>query len=243
MWYRFELKNRAKLVLSSSYWKAFVASMVILLACGGGGGSSGGGGNSSIQFRKEASSLDPSLLPWIGFIIFGLVLFALAFRVLLGYALEVGGRHYFIRSAEGNATLSHIGRVFQTKAYGAVVLTMLWRSVLLVMWTLLFIIPGIIKAYAYRMVPYILADNPNIGINRAIELSSDMTGGEKFNIFVLDLSFLGWYLLGTLAFLIGTLFVKPYDDATNAELYLVMRQKALQQGLCSYEELYPANRT
>ncbi len=237
MWFRSDLKNRAKYVLSSSYWKAFAASMVILLACGGGGG---GGGNSSVQYRKDASALDPSVAPWIVFIILGIILLALVFRVFLGYALEVGGRNYFVRSAEGNAVLSHIGQVFQTKAYGAVVLTMLWRSILLMLWTLLLIIPGIVKSYAYRMVPYILADNPNIGISRAIELSNDMTRGEKFNIFVLDLSFIGWYLLGALAFLVGTLFVRPYEDATNAELYLAMRQKALAQGLCAYEELYPA---
>ena len=91
--------------------------------------------------------------------------------------------------------------------------------------------------YAYRMVPYILADNPNIGHRRAIDLSNQMTMGEKFEIFVLDLSFLGWYLLGVLAFGIGVLFVQPYYDATNAELYFELRQQALDRGLTTAEEL------
>jgi uncharacterized membrane protein len=93
------------------------------------------------------------------------------------------------------------------------------------------------------MVPYILADNPNIGYKRAIELSNNMTAGNKFNMFVLDLSFIGWYILGMLAFFIGTLFVLPYHFATEAELYLVLRKNALDSGLCSYDELLMNNGT
>lgn len=114
---------------------------------------------------------------------------------------------------------------------------MLWRAFLNFLWYLLLIIPGIVKSYAYRMVPYILADNPNIGYERAVELSMKMTDGHKFNIWVLDLSFIGWYLLGILALFIGILFVMPYVNATNAELYLVLRQNALDNRICSYEEL------
>jgi uncharacterized membrane protein len=64
-----------------------------------------------------------------------------------------------------------------------------------------------------------------------------MTDGHKFKMFVLDLSFIGWYLLGVLLLVVGTLFVLPYDNATRAELYLVLRQNALNNGLCSANEL------
>ena len=114
---------------------------------------------------------------------------------------------------------------------------MFLRDVYLFLWTLLLIIPGIIKGYAYRMVPYILADNPNIGAARAIELSDQMTKGEKLDIFVLDLSFLGWILLGSLACGIGVLFVNPYVEATNAELYAALKDKAYRNGLCTPAEL------
>ena len=87
------------------------------------------------------------------------------------------------------------------------------------------------------MVPYILADNPEIGHSRAIKLSNEMTRGEKWDIFVLDLSFLGWFILGSLAFGIGILFVQPYYDATNAELYIKLRQNAIDNGLTSKNEL------
>jgi uncharacterized membrane protein len=114
---------------------------------------------------------------------------------------------------------------------------MLWRAFINTLWFLLLIIPGIVKYYAYRMVPYILADNPEINYKRALELSTRMTKGEKFDIFVLDLSFIGWYLLGTLAFVVGILFVMPYQNATEAELYIILRQNAIQNGFCTYEEL------
>lgn len=114
---------------------------------------------------------------------------------------------------------------------------MLVSKVYIFLWSLLLIIPGIIKAYAYRMVPYILADNPNIGVNEAITLSNEMTRGHKFDMFVLDLSFIGWYILGSIALGIGVLFVMPYENATNAELYLVLRKEALRNGWCRYEDL------
>ncbi|MNE91711.1 hypothetical protein D3C80_1893560 [compost metagenome] len=87
------------------------------------------------------------------------------------------------------------------------------------------------------MVPFILADNPNIGYRRAVDLSKQMTRGHKFRIFVLDLSFLGWIFLGLLVFFIGVLFVLPYINATKAELYLALRQQALKEGLTTEEEL------
>jgi uncharacterized membrane protein len=87
------------------------------------------------------------------------------------------------------------------------------------------------------MVPYILADNPNIGYRRAVELSKEMTRGHKFRIFVLDLSFIGWILLGIVVLFVGVLFVMPYIYATKAELYLALRRQALKNGLTSEEEL------
>ncbi|HMA58988.1 MAG TPA: DUF975 family protein, partial [Halanaerobiales bacterium] len=101
----------------------------------------------------------------------------------------------------------------------------------------LLIIPGIIKYYAYRLVPYLLAENPDLGHKRAIQLSQDMMKDEKLKVFILDLSFLGWFILGALFFGIGVLFVQPYYDATNAELYIKLRVKALNNNLTTEEEL------
>ena len=59
----------------------------------------------------------------------------------------------------------------------------------------------------------------------------------NFEMWVLDLSFIGWYLLGALACGIGVVFVRPYDDATHGELYLKLRQQAIENGFCDYREL------
>ncbi len=230
-WNRAELKAKAKGDLSGSYWYAFLISLLIVISggshLGGGGGSAGGSGGSG----GDEMSL------WMGIIIFFVVIFALAIRVFVGYAIEVGGRKFFTRLPGGDNDLRYIGYGFRRDYYNDIIASMLTRGIYLVLWTLLLIIPGIIKMYAYRMVPYILADNPNIGRIRAIELSNQMTMGEKFDIFVLDLSFLGWYLLGALALGIGVLFVQPYYDATNAELYFNLREKAIDRGMTSPGEL------
>ncbi len=98
-------------------------------------------------------------------------------------------------------------------------------------------LPGIYKSYQYFMVPYILSDNPHIPGYRARTISRMMTDGEKLNIFLLDLSFLGWYLLGTLCLGVGVFFVNPYYEATKAELYIYLRDRAIQTGQVSPEEL------
>ena len=157
-------------------------------------------------------------------------------RIFLGYQLEVGGKRFFIQAAQGDVNVGYLGSRFE-QGYLDILKTMLLRDVRLFFWYLLLIIPGIIKNYAYRMVPYILADNPKIGVKRSIELSEELTDGHKWNMFVLDLSFLGWYILGALACCIGVIFVFPYQLATNAELYLVLRQAGIDLGKCSNEEL------
>jgi uncharacterized membrane protein len=227
-WNRIELKTRAKGDLYGSYWYAFLVSLLIAITGGshhwGGGGSAGGAGG-------DEFSLGMAIL-----IIF-VVIIAVAIRVFVGFAVEVGGRRFFLQLPGGNNDLGQIGYGFRPERYQDIWVTMLLRGVYLLLWTLLLIIPGIIKMYAYRLVPYILADNPHIGHRRAIDLSKQMTMGEKFDIFVLDLSFIGWYLLGALALGIGVLFVQPYYDATNAELYFELRQQALNRGITTAEEL------
>ena len=235
MWTRSELKERAKNILRNNYWQALLVSIVIVLA-GGGHGSSGGSAGRSNHIRQNFNGFDYYFdrYAWVVLLV---ILAIILIRIFLGYLLEVGGRKYFIQSASQDSDFSYLGFAFNGEYYVNVVLTMFYRAVLIFLWTLLFIIPGIIKSYAYRMVPYILADNPNIGYSRAVELSNQMTMDQKFDIFVLDLSFLGWYLVGTLAFFVGVIFVMPYQDATNAELYIKLRDEAIERGICSREEL------
>jgi F0F1-type ATP synthase membrane subunit c/vacuolar-type H+-ATPase subunit K len=245
MWSRKELKERAKAVLRGNYWTALGVSIVIALVGGNNGRSSGGGGSNRAASRNSRGAMYSSDLSDIIFsewmfiigIVIGFILLIAVLRIFLGYCLEVGGRKYFVQSAQYKDNKNCFSFGFAGQNYIGIILTMLLRSVQNFLWFLLLIIPGIVKAYAYRMVPYILADNPNIGAKKAIELSNQMTDGHKLDMFVLDLSFIGWYLLGMLAFGLGILFVLPYENATNAELYLVLRKNALESNLCSLEDL------
>lgn len=103
--------------------------------------------------------------------------------------------------------------------------------------TLLFVVPGIYWDYCYALVPYLLAENPYMTTTRAMQLSKDIMDGEKFHYFVLGLSFAGWILLCMFTLGIGYFFLEPYRQATDAEFYAAMRNKALAQGLTTTEEL------
>ena len=234
MWSRKELKDKAKAVLRKAYWSAFWVSIVIALAGGTNGWGGGGGSHSRSPKDYVYSNIHNN-----GFINWELVsiIVIIALRIFIGYSLEVGGRRFFIKSAQYRDNKKCFSFGFNGQNYVGITKTMFVTNVFIFLWTLLLIIPGIIKSYAYRMVPYILADNPNIGVQEAIALSNEMTRGHKFDMFVLDLSFIGWYILGALALGIGVLFVMPYENATNAELYLVLRKDALENNLCSREAL------
>ncbi len=93
------------------------------------------------------------------------------------------------------------------------------------LWSLLFIIPGIIKYYAYSMTHYIIAENPEIDFFEAIKESEKLMKGHKFRLFKLQLSFIGWFILGALAFGVGLFFVYPYFQLAHANFYLDISPK------------------
>jgi len=255
MWTRAELKEQAKAILKKSYWKAFLVSLILAFIGGSSGGSSrfnfnGSSGNFS-DFRNgfdqgynnvgdvDITGLESTDFTFL-FIFMGIFLIVflaiILFRVLIGTVVEVGCQKYFVQATEEEFSINHVMSGFKKGKYGNIVLTMLYRGLLLVLWTLLLIIPGIIKSYAYRFVPYILADNPEITPKCAIELSNQMTNGQKFDMWVLDLSFIGWYILGLLALGIGVLFVNPYPNQTFAQLYVTLRGDLIRSGQTSHAE-------
>ena len=87
------------------------------------------------------------------------------------------------------------------------------------LWSLLFVIPGIIMAYAYSMAVYVSYDNPELTSLEAIKESRRLMNGHKWDLFVLDLSFIGWILLCCLTFGIGFFFLAPYIETAHAEFY------------------------
>lgn len=245
MWERAFLKQNAKMVLQRNYWTAFAVSLVASILVGGNHSASSRWVSNDTYTFNNSQRFDTALQSFVASIDLLALIPTVLISLLLVFGISsflinpinVGKTRYYVRSRFENTSFSLLFSSFQNNAYMGAVKTMLLRDVFLFLWTLLLWIPGIIKSYAYRMVPYILADNPNIGAMRAIELSNQMTRGEKLNIFVLDLSFLGWLFLGSMACGVGTLFVFPYVEATDAELYAVLKDKAYRTGLCTPAEL------
>lgn len=96
---------------------------------------------------------------------------------------------------------------------------MLLMDIYVILWTLLFIIPGFIMAFAYAMTPFILADEPELPVDQAITKSRRMMCGHKFDLFCLYLSFIGWFILCILTFGIGFFWLVPYAKTAKAAFY------------------------
>ena len=105
------------------------------------------------------------------------------------------------------------------KDYGRILGTMLLSSVYQFLWALLLIVPGIIKGYSYALTPYLLKDHPELKFNAAIEESMRLMSGNKMRLFLLDLSFIGWFLLGIITFGIAFLWITPYWNTARAAFY------------------------
>ena len=103
---------------------------------------------------------------------------------------------------------------------------MFFKDLFTALWSLLLIIPGIIKGYEYCMIPYLLAEDPSISKDDAFAATKQMMDGDKWNTFVLDLSFIGWAFLGVLTCCILNIFyVAPYQNLTNAQLFYALKNK------------------
>ena len=158
--------------------------------------------------------------------------------LLVANPYEVGLCRFFLENTPGQpAPFARVGFGFQGN-YGNAVLTQFLRNLFLMLWTLLLVVPGILRSLGYFAVPFLLAENPDLPWKRAIRLSLEMTNGYKWEIFVFYLSYLGWFLLSGLTLgLAGIFYVNPYCHAAKAEIYRFLRQRALTEGLATPEEL------
>ena len=145
--------------------------------------------------------------------------------VVFGGCLEFGLCAYFLNNAraqENKADLKQLFKGFTTNISKNIVAGLL-VAIFTALWSILFVIPGIVKSYAYSMTFYIMNDNPELSASEAIKESQRMMKGYKMKAFLLDLSFIGWLFVGALCCGIGTLWVAPYMAAAKAELYEEIR--------------------
>jgi len=166
------------------------------------------------------------------------LIIGIAISLLLSNVVNVGHKRYYLENREHKTTVGKLFYGFNGERYGSYVWVMFWKGLYIFGWSLLFIIPGIIKAYSYMMVPYIIAENPEISKDRVFEISKKMMDGHKWEAFVLELSFFWWLLLsGVTAGIAGIFYVNPYMDATFAEFYSAIKAEAIQKGITDTIEL------
>ena len=110
------------------------------------------------------------------------------------------------------------------------ILGTLWQSLWVFLWACLFIVPGIVKSIAYSQMKYIIAENNEIGVRNAMNISKVITQGHKGDLFVMYFSFIGWLLLGVLSLGIGLLWILPYINASFANTYIALKNDAIKDG-------------
>lgn len=141
--------------------------------------------------------------------------------------LSVGGSRFMIRSVEDVAQVKEIAYGFD-HSYKNVVKVLFYKELYVFLWTLVFVIPGIVKMYQYYMVPYLLAEHPDLEYKTALQMSSDMMKGNKWKTFVLGLSFLLWDFFGAVTLGVGwVLYVQPYRQLTFAALYCELKNTSV----------------
>ena len=153
----------------------------------------------------------------------GLVLFILALPLTWGYQTLFLGA---VRG--GEATAKDMFEGYNKELFSRVLTTTLLYYVYVFLWSLLLLIPGCIKAYSYAMTPYILKDNPEMKNNAAIEESMRMMDGHKLELFMLDLSFIGWAILSILTCCIGFLWLVPYMNMARVNFYEDLKKASVE---------------
>ena len=168
-WTTAQVKESAKNALRSfGYWRAFLVTLIVAFATGGSsGGSSAATGSSAENSGFAISSIDPAVLIAAVSALLIVIVVSLAFSIFISNPLLVGQNRYFMEHRGSEPAVGRIFYAFNGSNYLNVVKIMFLMDLKIFLWSLLFIIPGIIKAFEYFAVPYILAENPGIDSRRA----------------------------------------------------------------------------
>ena len=221
-----ELRVKAWESLKGKYWMSFAVILVTGLICSIGNAFVSFGQNlSEVLGLVDPAELDSTMvlgaLVLNGLVIVSAIIGAV-FSIFVTNAVTVGVSNYFIKNTDSKPSFADAFSGFKVK-YGRNIGTLLLAGIKTVLWTLLFIIPGIIKTYEYAIIPYILADDPEISSKDAFKKANQMMKGNKWRLFKLEFSFIGWFLLCVLTLGLGTFFLIPYINAATAEFYVELK--------------------
>ena len=179
--------------------------------------------NSELRAEARVALTDKWVMGAVTTLVFGAVSGAASYIPVVGtilVALTMMYGYSIVMLSVMRGGEMNIGGFFDGfNDFGRIVGTKLLQAIYTFLWTLLLVIPGIIKNYSYAMTDFILKDQPELANNAAIEKSIAMMDGNKMKLFLLDLSFIGWAILCLFTFGIGFLFLQPYVQSAHAAFY------------------------
>lgn len=215
-----DFKREALWCLNGNWGVAVGTGFVATLLGAGTAFMGGGSGDSSLGETENISAVAALII-----LIVLLVTFLLSIaQVIIGGAITLGYVKFNLDLINGNRP--QFGDLFsQFDRFGQAFLMQLLRSIFITLWTLLFIIPGIIAMYRYAMAPYILYENPHMTALEAISESKELMNGNKWRLFCLNFSFIGWVILSILTLGIGLLWLVPYQEAAYASFYQEIKEE------------------
>ncbi len=218
---RIELKQKAKEQIKGNVLILFVISIITSIDTFSG---SFNGGNFA---NNNGFVISLSMIMILRAMGLGLVLFILSLIVMCPLKISQA-RIYLGVSSEEKPKFSMLAYGFKNCWEQSALLGLL-SAVFIFLWSLLLVIPGIVKYYAYRMSDYIMAENPDINALDAIKKSEEMMKGHKLELFILDLSFIWWYLLVGITFGIALVYVMPYVMASRTNFYLKIKEEQAEK--------------
>lgn len=179
------------------------------------------GGETTIDIPAIINGISPQVKALIagGLIYLFMAAFVMAaLYFVLGGVTEIGYAKFNINIADRkNAGIDNIFSYFSIWKSAAVL--RLLKTLYIFLWSLLFIIPGIVAAYSYAMTSYIMAENPDMTASEVLSLSKQMMIGNRARLFCMQLSFIGWDILSVITLGIGSLWLTPYKQAATAAFY------------------------
>lgn len=169
------------------------------------------------------------LVPVMGI---GAGIVAILFKMFIGSPAEVGQARYYLTVSRDRESVDWriLPSVFRDPGYLNMVKVKFITEMKLFLWTLLLIIPGLIKGYEYQFITWLLAENPEMDQKTAQRISRELTQGHKMDMFILDLSMAGWALLALLTFGLTYPFLVSYSMATHTELYETLKSHSIGNG-------------
>lgn len=228
MWSRSDIKARGKASFKANYFNCVVVSLLLTMIIGSGYTVVNNSALTNMEEQLNSMNMDQTqamillmgALSAVGTVaaIFKII------DILILNPLEVGCQYFFLQNTREPVSIGAIGRAFSPGWINNVV-ALLLRDIFLAFWFFLFIIPGFVKRYSYRMVPFIIAEYPQMSATEAITRSRQLMDGHKWNTFVMDLSFLGWDFLTAITFgIAGIFWTQPYKFNAYAQLYLELKE-------------------